>query len=167
MNKILGIVIVVLLIGAGCQPRFKVFVDFKTSQGLAKGSPVALNGVTIGKVAKLTILGNGVRVECRIKTEHQAALRSYSAFYVDTVTGKPELQVVVIDPTSPPTVTDQVFVGSETKVDLVATNSVNMKMILIPGGTFIMGSPPEEPCRQDDEGPQHHLDGKVPLEGTP
>ena len=34
---------------------------------------------------------------------------------------------------------------------------VSLDMILVPGGTFQMGSPPEEPERSDDEGPQHSV----------
>ncbi|MDJ0738061.1 MAG: bifunctional serine/threonine-protein kinase/formylglycine-generating enzyme family protein [Nostocaceae cyanobacterium] len=36
-------------------------------------------------------------------------------------------------------------------------NGVILEMVRIPGGTFIMGSPPEEEGRQDDEGPQHKV----------
>jgi formylglycine-generating enzyme required for sulfatase activity len=35
------------------------------------------------------------------------------------------------------------------------TNSVGMKLTLIPAGTFVMGSPETEPDRHSDEGPQH------------
>jgi formylglycine-generating enzyme required for sulfatase activity len=35
------------------------------------------------------------------------------------------------------------------------TNSVGMKLVLIPAGTFVMGSPETEPDRHPDEGPQH------------
>ena len=31
------------------------------------------------------------------------------------------------------------------------------EMVLIPGGTFRMGSPADEEGRQDREGPQHHV----------
>jgi formylglycine-generating enzyme required for sulfatase activity len=34
---------------------------------------------------------------------------------------------------------------------------VSFKMVLIPGGTFLMGSPEGEPGRKDDEGPQHKV----------
>jgi formylglycine-generating enzyme required for sulfatase activity len=29
------------------------------------------------------------------------------------------------------------------------------EMLVVPAGQFLMGSPPEEPDRDDDEGPQH------------
>ena len=32
---------------------------------------------------------------------------------------------------------------------------VSLDMVFVPGGTFQMGSPPDEPQREDDEGPQH------------
>ena len=34
---------------------------------------------------------------------------------------------------------------------------VGLDMILIPAGTFLMGSPEDEPDRSDDEGPQHDV----------
>ena len=34
---------------------------------------------------------------------------------------------------------------------------IGMDMILVNGGTFIMGSPDDEPEREDDEGPQHEV----------
>ena len=33
----------------------------------------------------------------------------------------------------------------------VFSNSIGMKFVLIPAGTFMMGSPPEEPTRKPDE----------------
>jgi formylglycine-generating enzyme required for sulfatase activity len=36
--------------------------------------------------------------------------------------------------------------------------SVSFEMIAIPGGRFLMGSPPGEPGRKDDEGPQHPVE---------
>ena len=34
-------------------------------------------------------------------------------------------------------------------------NNVRLEMVLIPSGTFLMGSPDDEPGRHDSEGPQH------------
>lgn len=34
---------------------------------------------------------------------------------------------------------------------------IDLKMVLISGGTFTMGSPDDEPERSDDEGPQHEV----------
>ncbi len=34
---------------------------------------------------------------------------------------------------------------------------IDLEMVLIPGGTFIMGSPDDKPEREDDEGPQHDV----------
>ncbi len=39
----------------------------------------------------------------------------------------------------------------------VVTNSVGMKLVLIPAGEFLMGSPEGEEGREDDEGPQHRV----------
>jgi eukaryotic-like serine/threonine-protein kinase len=37
-------------------------------------------------------------------------------------------------------------------------NSLGMKLVRIPGGRFLMGSPPEEADRSSDEGPQHEVE---------
>ncbi|MFB2879588.1 SAV_2336 N-terminal domain-related protein [Floridanema aerugineum] len=37
------------------------------------------------------------------------------------------------------------------------SKDIQIEMMLIPGGSFIMGSPPEELKRQDDESPQHKV----------
>jgi formylglycine-generating enzyme required for sulfatase activity len=37
------------------------------------------------------------------------------------------------------------------------TNSIGMKFGLIPAGSFVMGSPPDEPKRFEDEGPRHRV----------
>jgi formylglycine-generating enzyme required for sulfatase activity/predicted Ser/Thr protein kinase len=38
------------------------------------------------------------------------------------------------------------------------TNSIGMKLVFIPGGKFLMGSPDTEKDRSDDEGPQHEVE---------
>jgi formylglycine-generating enzyme required for sulfatase activity len=38
---------------------------------------------------------------------------------------------------------------------VVVTNSIGMRLVCIPAGRFLMGSPETEPERNDDEGPQH------------
>src|SRR4051794_4346998 len=40
-------------------------------------------------------------------------------------------------------------------VERFAGTKVQLEMVAIPGGTFLMGSPPGEPGRAADEGPQH------------
>jgi formylglycine-generating enzyme required for sulfatase activity len=39
----------------------------------------------------------------------------------------------------------------------VITNSIGMKLKLIPAGSFMMGSPKDEKDRREDEGPQHRV----------
>jgi formylglycine-generating enzyme required for sulfatase activity len=39
----------------------------------------------------------------------------------------------------------------------VVTNSIGMKLVLIPAGEFLMGSPEGEKDRSNDEGPQHRV----------
>ncbi len=36
-------------------------------------------------------------------------------------------------------------------------DAIPLQMVLIPGGTFTIGSPEDEPEREDDEGPQHDV----------
>jgi formylglycine-generating enzyme required for sulfatase activity len=45
----------------------------------------------------------------------------------------------------------------ETKQPKEITNSIGMKLVRIPAGTFTMGSPEEEKDRQGHEGPQHEV----------
>ena len=40
---------------------------------------------------------------------------------------------------------------------LEITNGLPLHMVLVPGGTFTMGSPENEPERNDSEGPQHEV----------
>src|SRR5207302_1337590 len=42
-------------------------------------------------------------------------------------------------------------------------NSVGMKFVLIPAGTFLMGSPADEQGRYMDEGPQHEVQITLPF----
>lgn len=39
----------------------------------------------------------------------------------------------------------------------IPNTNVSFEMIAIPGGEFIMGSPPDEPLRKKDEGPRHKV----------
>jgi formylglycine-generating enzyme required for sulfatase activity len=40
---------------------------------------------------------------------------------------------------------------------LAVGDALPLHMVLVPGGTFLMGSPPDEPERQEREGPQHEV----------
>jgi len=42
-------------------------------------------------------------------------------------------------------------------------NSIGMKLVYIPAGSFMMGSPEKEPERSPDEGPQHKVEIKKPF----
>jgi formylglycine-generating enzyme required for sulfatase activity len=42
-------------------------------------------------------------------------------------------------------------------VETIPGSEIQFEMIPIPGGTFTMGSPPSEPSRSADEGPQHEV----------
>lgn len=45
----------------------------------------------------------------------------------------------------------------ESYTETVPAAGASLRMIAIPGGTFLMGSPAEEPHRKPDEGPQHKV----------
>jgi len=57
----------------------------------------------------------------------------------------------------PPAAEPNRAVGSAPKASDVMTNSIGMKLVWIPPGEFIMGSPISELERGPDEGPQHHV----------
>ena len=42
-------------------------------------------------------------------------------------------------------------------VEVIPGTDVALTFVRLPGGTFLMGSPPEEPGRRDDEGPQREV----------
>jgi formylglycine-generating enzyme required for sulfatase activity/tRNA A-37 threonylcarbamoyl transferase component Bud32 len=50
--------------------------------------------------------------------------------------------------------------GSNRYLEEDLGNGIKLRMVLVEGGTFMMGSPPEEALRSEDEGPQHQV--KVP-----
>ncbi len=47
--------------------------------------------------------------------------------------------------------------GEKRQSAAALANAVGMKLVLIPAGKFRMGSPPEEPGRRQNEGPQHEV----------
>jgi serine/threonine protein kinase len=47
--------------------------------------------------------------------------------------------------------------------DVVTTNSLGMKMVLIPPGTFVMGAEKTEPGWQEGEGPKHEVEISKPF----
>ena len=48
--------------------------------------------------------------------------------------------------------------GIQDKDGKQITNSIGMKLVLIPAGKFMMGSPDSEKDRETDEGPQHEVE---------
>lgn len=48
-------------------------------------------------------------------------------------------------------------VSPSSYVERIPTTTVSFEMILVPGGTFEMGSPSGEPGREEDEGPRHSV----------
>src|SRR6476659_3170488 len=42
-------------------------------------------------------------------------------------------------------------------VETIPGTDTRLELLPIPGGTFTMGSPPGEPSRKEDEGPQHEV----------
>jgi formylglycine-generating enzyme required for sulfatase activity len=47
--------------------------------------------------------------------------------------------------------------GHKAYTETIPGSQVKFDMVPIPGGTFMMGSPPKEKGRKDDEGPQHKV----------
>ena len=45
----------------------------------------------------------------------------------------------------------------ESYTEAVPAAGASLRMIAIPGGSFLMGSPEDEPHRKPDEGPQHEV----------
>ncbi len=48
-------------------------------------------------------------------------------------------------------------------VEVVTTNSLGMKLVLIPPGRFTMGSPDDEPGHKPEEGPRHEVEISQPF----
>src|SRR5687768_3134624 len=46
---------------------------------------------------------------------------------------------------------------AEEALPATLTNSIGMKLALIPAGEFLMGSPDSDPAARDDERPQHRV----------
>jgi formylglycine-generating enzyme required for sulfatase activity len=59
--------------------------------------------------------------------------------------------------TQPSTSTSQPSTQPAKELTLHLGNKVTMKLVLIPAGKFLMGSPKDEADRRDDEGPQHEV----------
>jgi formylglycine-generating enzyme required for sulfatase activity len=49
------------------------------------------------------------------------------------------------------------WLNSIDAADKTFTNTIGMEFVLIPGGEFEMGSPPDEEARFEEEGPVHHV----------
>ena len=50
-------------------------------------------------------------------------------------------------------------------VESIPGTDLKFDMLPIPGGTFVMGSPPDEPNRSPDEGPAHRVADRAVLDG--
>src|SRR5262249_14340917 len=46
-------------------------------------------------------------------------------------------------------------IGHKSYTEIIPGTKVTFDMVAIPGGEFVMGSPPSEKERKDEEGPQH------------
>ena len=52
---------------------------------------------------------------------------------------------------------DKLAKGYTETVSPKSGEKISFEMVLVPGGTFVMGSPEDEPGRKSDEGPQHKV----------
>src|SRR5579884_54580 len=68
--------------------------------------------------------------------------------------GSPDLQVGAASRAAPPQ-PDAPAPNPKSYTETIPGTQVKFDMVAIPGGEFLMGSPPGEANRKDDEGPQH------------
>lgn len=78
---------------------------------------------------------------------------SHAVFLVIVVLGVSAVKVAPIGAQEPPP--GQSAASMKTYVESVPGSDVKFEMVPIPGGTFLMGSPPTEAKRGKDEDPQH------------
>lgn len=69
---------------------------------------------------------------------------------------------VIGDDTIPPVDVPEAIADSATEMrpytEPLVNTEATLEMVPVPGGTFLMGSPPSETDRNDDEGPQHEVE---------
>ena len=76
---------------------------------------------------------------------------------------RPAAQVARSAPQEPPPA--QSAASMKAYVETIPATEVKFEMVPIPGGTFVMGSPPTEAKRAEDEEPQHPVQDRPVLDG--
>jgi len=108
-----------------------------------KGLWIALIIAVIGIISVIALFNQPSNRSSRKSTSPRVPQRS-----------QPE---VYRQPQSPPAPTVTTRTGSKSNAGDVITNSIGMKLIYIPAGEFMMGSPSNEQNRSNDESPQHRV----------
>ena len=87
-------------------------------------------------------------------------MQRYSTVSYRAVTYLVLLAISVVACKSPKDVEGKDSEHKKKYTDTITSKSgenISFDMVLVPGGTFEMGSPKDEPGRKDDEGPQHKV----------
>ncbi|MFQ5525620.1 MAG: MlaD family protein [Thermoanaerobaculia bacterium] len=135
------------------------FIRFENVEGLASGSPVKLNGVTVGKVRGV-VLPQAVDEELltvrisldrqyadRVRRDSLARIKTLGLLgdkYIEISSGSPESQVIEVDgeiSAAPPTDVDRLLTSGEDAVDNVVAISYSLRSILhrVEAGEGLLG----------------------------
>ncbi len=117
---------------------------------------------------QLSLQELAVKVREKVSTQAEARQHEQWPAYYDQLRGRfciPGCQTLLAadkEPTAEASmIASNSLASSRNKVSSASSKSLEAKggprMVMIPGGTFLMGSPESEVGRDSDEGPQHHV----------
>ena len=127
-----------------------------------------LDGGFVEKVTDVVNVGDRIQVKVididddgRIKLSRRALLdqaRAQDAREVDKAAPTP-----AVAPLAREQIEAARVAGVEPEIEVGLGGGVSMRMVLIPSGRLLMGSPPDEKDRSDKEGPQHEVEITKPF----